>query len=249
MQMNSKLWVFLGTMAGLLVGIAGGYFLDQRMNLGGRAMESVSDDGEASDDEASDEIKFDGTQRESALEKYTESLEIRAEVLDEPPESTPQQANDYLWSLAKCRDVAIETGNFGVGLEHGNDRFYYEMGGDLSLIPSVIPSEAESLLRHLVPVMKCEFELALVEPAKNSIDVAEDLLAKLAGAFQDNSVNKIEQRLDSATLFLCAHACEQLAKLHELCANAKEAAHSKSRAVDLHNQAEKLKALEAASNT
>ena len=186
---------------------------------------------------------------ESALEKFTESMEIRAEVLDEPPEPTPQQANDYLWSLAKCRDVAIETGNFGVGLEHGNDRFYYEMGGDLSLIPSVIPSEAESLLRHLVPVMKCEFELALVEPAKNSIDVAEDLLAKLAGAFQDNSVNKIEQRLDSATLFLCAHACEQLAKLHELCANAKEAAHSKSRAVDLHNQAEKLKALEAASNT
>jgi len=69
MQMNSKLRVFLGTMAGLLVGIAGGYFLDQRMNLGGRAMESVSDDDEASDDEASDdeasdEIKFDGTQRE-----------------------------------------------------------------------------------------------------------------------------------------------------------------------------------------
>ena len=57
--MNSKLRVFLGTMAGLLVGIAGGYFLDQQMNLGGRAMESVSDD-----DEASDEIKFDGTQRE-----------------------------------------------------------------------------------------------------------------------------------------------------------------------------------------
>ena len=64
MQMNSKLRVFLGTMAGLLVGIAGGYFLDQQMNLGERAMESVSDDDEASDDEASDEIKFDGTQRE-----------------------------------------------------------------------------------------------------------------------------------------------------------------------------------------
>ena len=64
MQMNSKLWVFLGTIAGFLVGIAGGYFLDQQMNLGGRAMESVSDDDEASDDEASDEIKFDGTQRE-----------------------------------------------------------------------------------------------------------------------------------------------------------------------------------------
>ena len=60
MQMNSKLQVFLGTMAGLLVGIAGGYFLDQRMNLGGRAMESVSDD-----DEASDEIKFDGTAKQS----------------------------------------------------------------------------------------------------------------------------------------------------------------------------------------
>lgn len=59
MQMNSKLRVFLGTMVGLLVGIAGGYFLGQQMNLGGRAMESVSDD-----DEASDEIKFDGTQRE-----------------------------------------------------------------------------------------------------------------------------------------------------------------------------------------
>ena len=64
MQMNSKLRVFLGIMAGLLVGIAGGYFLDQRMNLGGRAMESVSDDDEASDHEVSDEIKFDGTQRE-----------------------------------------------------------------------------------------------------------------------------------------------------------------------------------------
>ena len=60
MQMNSKLRVFLGTMAGLLVGIAGGYFLDQQMNLGGRAMESVSDD-----DEASDEIKFDGTAKQS----------------------------------------------------------------------------------------------------------------------------------------------------------------------------------------
>ena len=59
MQMNSKLWVFLGTIAGFLVGIAGGYFLDQQMNLGGRAMESVSDDGEASD-----ELKFDGTQGE-----------------------------------------------------------------------------------------------------------------------------------------------------------------------------------------
>ena len=80
MQMNSKLRVFLGTIAGLLVGIAGGYFLDQRMNLGGRAMESVSDDGEASDDEASDENKFDGTQRESALEKYTESLEMSFHV-------------------------------------------------------------------------------------------------------------------------------------------------------------------------
>ena len=44
--------------------LQGGYFLDQRMNLGGRAMESVSDDGEASDHEASDELKFDGTQRE-----------------------------------------------------------------------------------------------------------------------------------------------------------------------------------------
>ena len=54
MQMNSKLRVFLGTIAGLLVGIAGGYFLDQRMNLGGRAMESVSDDDEASDHDASD---------------------------------------------------------------------------------------------------------------------------------------------------------------------------------------------------
>jgi uncharacterized protein YecT (DUF1311 family) len=64
MQMNSKLRVFLGTMAGLLVGIAGGYFLGQQMNLGGRAMESLSDDDEASDHEASDEIKFDGTQRE-----------------------------------------------------------------------------------------------------------------------------------------------------------------------------------------
>ena len=104
-------------------------------------------------------------------------------------------------------------------------------------------------MHHLLPVMKCEIELALIEPAKNSIDVAEDLLTKLLGAFQDDSVNKIEQRLDSATLFLCAHACEQVARVHELCANAKEAAHSKSRAVDLHNQAEKLKALEAASNS
>ena len=59
MQMNSKLRVFLGTIAGLLVGIAGGYFLDQQSNWNGRAMESVSDD-----DEASDELKFDGTQRE-----------------------------------------------------------------------------------------------------------------------------------------------------------------------------------------
>ena len=59
MQMNSKLRVFLGTMSGLLVGIAGGYFLDQQSNWNGRAMESVSDD-----DEASDELKFDGTQRE-----------------------------------------------------------------------------------------------------------------------------------------------------------------------------------------
>ena len=185
---------------------------------------------------------------ESALAKYTESLEIRAEVLDQPQEPTPQQANDYLWSLAKCRDIAIQAGNFEVGLEHGNNCFYAEMGGELALIPGLIPSQAESLLHHLVPVMECEIELALVEPATNSIKVAEDLLTKLLGAFQDDSVDKIDQRLDSATLFLCAHACEQVARLHELCANAKEAAHSKSRAVDLHNQAEKLKALEAASN-
>ena len=64
MQINSKLRVFLGTMAGLLFGIAGGYFLGQQSNWHGRAMESVSGDDEASDYEASDEIKFDGTQRE-----------------------------------------------------------------------------------------------------------------------------------------------------------------------------------------
>ncbi len=64
MQMNSKLRVFLGTMAGLLVGIAGGYFLGQRMNLGGRAMESVSDD-----DEASDELKFDRTAKQSCWQR------------------------------------------------------------------------------------------------------------------------------------------------------------------------------------
>ena len=177
---------------------------------------------------------------ESALAKYTESLEITAEVLDQPQEPTPQQANDYLWSLAKCRDVAIQAGNFQIGLEHGEARFGKEL--ECEFYP-------KALLHHLLPVMKCEIELALIEPAKNSIDVAEDLLTKLLGAFQDDSVNKIEQRLDSATLFLCAHACEQVAKLHELCANAKESAHSKSRAVDLHNQAEKLKALEDASNS
>ena len=60
MQMNSKLRVFLGTMVGLLVGIAGGYFLGQQMNLGGRAMESVS-----GDDEAADELKFDRTAKQS----------------------------------------------------------------------------------------------------------------------------------------------------------------------------------------
>ena len=98
MQMNSKLWVFLGTIVGLLVGIAGGYFLDQRMNLGGRAMESVSDDGEASDHEASDgeasdELKFDGTQKEMnedgdlecrrSQEKMDSTLaELRSKVVD-----------------------------------------------------------------------------------------------------------------------------------------------------------------------
>ena len=64
MQMNSKLRVFFGTMAGLLVGIAGGYFLGQQMNWHGSELESVSDDDEASDHDASDELKFDGTQRE-----------------------------------------------------------------------------------------------------------------------------------------------------------------------------------------
>jgi hypothetical protein len=147
-----------------------------------------------------------------ALERYEESLGIRRRLLEEFGEPLPQWISDFQWSLIRVRDVAMEAGAF--------DRAY-ELAVELWNLAQERVGEDESLrareylLSVVNPVFRCELELGRLGDAAESASLVEEFVSALTAAFEDDTVDRAEQQLDSTTLFRCATGIELVARLRD----------------------------------
>jgi hypothetical protein len=91
-------------------------------------------------------------------------------------------------------------------------------------------------------VLRCELGLQRLDDASESARRIEDLVGVLAAAFEDDTVDRAEQQLDSTTLFRCAEGMELVARLRGLQGNELERRGATEVAKWLHESAEQLKA-------
>jgi tetratricopeptide (TPR) repeat protein len=147
-----------------------------------------------------------------ALERYEESLGIARRLLEEFGEPIPQWISDFQWSLNRVRDVAIEAEAFDRAYDRAVELWNLaqeEYGDDES------PRAREYLLSVVNPVFRCELELGRLEDARESARLVEGFVGSLAAAFEDDTVDRAEQGLDSTTLFRCATGIELVARLRD----------------------------------
>jgi hypothetical protein len=178
-----------------------------------------------------------------ALERYEESLGIRRRLLEEFGEPLPQWISDFQWSLNRVRDVAIEAGAFDRAHELADeriDRAVEEVGEDRS------PRACEYLLSLLNPVFRCELELGRLEDAAESARFVEGFVGLLIAAFEDDTVDRAKEALDSTTLFRCADGMELVARLRGLQGDEPKREEAAETAKSLRESAEQLKAEEDA---
>ncbi|MFZ9916446.1 MAG: hypothetical protein ACO3IB_14095, partial [Phycisphaerales bacterium] len=180
---------------------------------------------------------------DAAHAKYMESLEIRRRLLEQFGEPHPQWISDYLWSLHRCRDVAIEAGAFDRAYDLAVELWNHaqqEYGDDES------PHAREYLLSHINPAFRCELELGRLEDAAESAHLVEGVVGLLIAAFEDDTVDRAEQQLDSTTLFRCADGMELVARLRGLQGDEPKQQEAAETAKSLREAAEQLKAEEDA---
>ena len=178
---------------------------------------------------------------DAALAKYEESLEIRRLLAEEL--GTPQSDADVRWNLRKCRDISIESSQFGRALAFANECWEVTLS---KYRKDESASAIEHQLSQLIPVMRCGIELAMQPDADNSAVVANRLIDSLVAACEDPTVDKEEQCLDSVTLFRCAEAIELCARVHRMSSTSVAEAAAMSRATELRARAEVLSASENA---
>jgi hypothetical protein len=180
---------------------------------------------------------------DAALAKYEESLEIQRRLMEEFGEALPQWKTDFRWSLNRCRDVAIEAGAFDRAYELAVELWNLaqeEVDEDES------PQAREHLLSTALPMLRCEIELDRLGDAAESASLIEDLVGALTVAFEDDTVDRAEEGLDSRTLFRCVDGMELVARLCGLQGNEPKQQEATEAAKSLRESAEQLKAEEDA---
>jgi hypothetical protein len=95
-------------------------------------------------------------------------------------------------------------------------------------------------------VLRCELGLQRLDDASESARRIEDLVGALVAAFEDDTVDRAEQQLDSTTLFQCAEGMELVARLRGLEGNEASQREAAASAESLRESAEQLKAEEDA---
>jgi hypothetical protein len=180
---------------------------------------------------------------DAALAKYEESLEISRRLLFEFGEPLPQWISDFQWSLIRVRDVAMEAGAFDRAYELAVELWNLAQEG---VGEDESPRACEYLLSTALPALRCELELGRLGDAAASASLLEGLVSALVDAFRDESVDRIEQALDAATVFRCAEGMELVARLRGLQGNELERRGATEVAKWLHESAEQLKAEEDA---
>jgi hypothetical protein len=108
------------------------------------------------------------------------------------------------------------------------------------------PCAREYMLSVVNPVLQCELELGRLEDARESARLVEGFVGSLAAAFEDDTVDRAEQGLDSTTLFRCAEGMEHVARLRGLQGNEPEQQDAAEVARALRASAEQLKSEEDA---
>ena len=180
---------------------------------------------------------------DAALAKYEESLEIRRRLMEEFGEALPQWKSEFRWSLNRCRDVAIEAGAFDRAYELAVELWNLaqeEVDEDES------PRAREHLLSTALPMLLCEIELDRLGDAAESASLIEDLVGALTAAFEDDTLDRAEEGLDSTTLFRCADGMGLVARLRGLQGNEPKQQEATEAAKLLRESAEQLKAEEDA---
>jgi tetratricopeptide (TPR) repeat protein len=179
----------------------------------------------------------------AALAKYEESLVIRRRLVDETANPHPQWISDLQWSLRRCCDVAIEREQFERAYELGVEVWNIarcKVGTDDS------PRSREYLLARACPVLRCELELGRLAGAVESARLIAVFVESLSASIQDASVDREEQALDSATLFLCAEGMDLVSRLRGLEGNHEAQTTAAEFVSSLRASAEQLKAEEDA---
>jgi len=108
------------------------------------------------------------------------------------------------------------------------------------------PCAREYMLSVVNPVLQCELELGRLEDARESARLVEGFVGSLAAAFEDDTVDRAEQGLDSTTLFRCAEGMELVARLRGLQGDEPKREEAAETAKSLREYAEQLKAEEDA---
>jgi tetratricopeptide (TPR) repeat protein len=137
--------------------------------------------------------------------------------------------------LLRCRNAAIEAGAYEQALGHAKE---YQT---LHLAHSPC-----CLLEDDCAVLRCELGLQRLDDASESARRIEDLVGALVAAFEDDTVDRAEQQLDSTTLFQCAEGMELVARLRGLEGNEASQREAAASAESLRESAEQLKAEEDA---
>jgi tetratricopeptide (TPR) repeat protein len=180
---------------------------------------------------------------EEARAMFEQALAVRRSLAQITDQLQAERVRAFIWVLSRCSEVTLLCGNFDRAYELTVELWnlmIHECGEDDSLAAS------ERLLSTICPVLRCELELTKHVEAAQSATLVESLVEGLTDAFGDESVDREEQALDSATLFRCAEGMELVARLRGLEGNEASRREAAASAESLRESAEQLKAEEDA---
>jgi tetratricopeptide (TPR) repeat protein len=178
-----------------------------------------------------------------ALKHHEESLGLWRRLVECFNVPTPRPIFDFIGSLGRCRDIAISVRDFARADVHAR-----ELWGDnfSKAAPGDLPRIKEVFLSHACPALLCELELGRLDDAAGSAIGIEGLVETLIAAFDDPSIDREEEELDSTTLFRCAEGLALITRLRAAQGDAKAEKEARTRAIELRARAEALKAEENA---
>ena len=179
----------------------------------------------------------------SARSAYEEALSVRRRAIDLYGGFGDGREEDFIVALARCCDLAIACGKYRQAFRRALELWQTE---ERNYAADTSVEVCEYLLSLRSKLILCELETRQFDLAEQSATCIGALSEAVMAAFDDPTVDRLEQGLDSTSFFRCAEGLELVSRLRAIQGDSVAQKEAASTAASLRDAAERMKAREDA---